>query len=196
MSEIKSQSSASRDRIIHIAHSLFVEQGYVGVSMQQIGDAAGITKATLYHHFRDKQDLYLETMRVAFEAGHAAMRHEIGQHTAFADQLRGIITFVLGNRRTDLQRLTADFKRHMDSETQCTFWNQFETPWSLLKPAIEDAIERGEIRDQDSTFLARYIYSLTIGVVQLRRMDTDVPYSEDVMIDMLIDTIMNGIASR
>lgn len=38
----------------------FAEQGYSGVSMDRVAEAAGVTKPVLYHHFRSKRALYLE----------------------------------------------------------------------------------------------------------------------------------------
>ena len=43
-----------RARVVQQARELFLAQGYAAVSMQQIADAVGVNKATLYHYFRDK----------------------------------------------------------------------------------------------------------------------------------------------
>ena len=53
---------SGRGRILREARLLFTAQGYAAVSMQQIADAAVVNKATLYHHFRDKEDLFLSVM--------------------------------------------------------------------------------------------------------------------------------------
>ena len=53
---------SGRGRILREARLLFTAQGYAAVSMQQIADAAAVNKATLYHHFRDKEDLFLSVM--------------------------------------------------------------------------------------------------------------------------------------
>ena len=50
--------SEARNRVLDAARPLFVDYGYKGVSMQQIAAAAGIHKATLYHHFKDKDALF------------------------------------------------------------------------------------------------------------------------------------------
>jgi AcrR family transcriptional regulator len=42
-------------RIFSTARRLFVEQGYTATSMRQVAEQAGIGKATIYHHFADKQ---------------------------------------------------------------------------------------------------------------------------------------------
>ena len=39
------------------APPLLPEKGYAGTSMSAIAQVAGMTKATLYHHFTSKEDL-------------------------------------------------------------------------------------------------------------------------------------------
>jgi len=46
-----------RDLILARAAALFARQGYVGTSMNQVAEACGLSKATLYHYHRDKHGL-------------------------------------------------------------------------------------------------------------------------------------------
>ena len=59
---IESASPSSRERIVDTARRLFIESGYLGVSMQQIADITGLRKASLYHHFRSKDSLFADVM--------------------------------------------------------------------------------------------------------------------------------------
>ena len=52
-----------RDRIMRAAYRLFVERGFDGVSIEQIADAAGLSRRTIYNKFASKAEIY----RVAFE---------------------------------------------------------------------------------------------------------------------------------
>ena len=45
---------------------LFANSGYAGVSMRDIAKAVGISGAALYHHYPDKQGLYIASMELAF----------------------------------------------------------------------------------------------------------------------------------
>jgi len=44
--------------IIQTAYLLFLEKGYDAVSIRMIQEAAGIGKATMYHYFSSKQELF------------------------------------------------------------------------------------------------------------------------------------------
>ena len=55
--------SAGEIAILDAAVHLFSEHGYDGVSMRRIAQAAGVSKANIYHHFDSKQALYFAIMR-------------------------------------------------------------------------------------------------------------------------------------
>ncbi|MEM7019626.1 MAG: TetR/AcrR family transcriptional regulator [Pseudomonadota bacterium] len=56
----------TRDLILVRAIPLFARNGYAAASMREIAQSVGISAAALYHHFPNKQSLYLEAMRHAF----------------------------------------------------------------------------------------------------------------------------------
>ena len=45
---------------------LFAQKGYSGLSMRQLAKAVDMSVAAIYHHFPDKNALYLETVHFAF----------------------------------------------------------------------------------------------------------------------------------
>lgn len=55
--------SAGEAAILDAAVHLFSVHGYDGVSMRRIAEAAGVSKANIYHHFASKQALYFAIMR-------------------------------------------------------------------------------------------------------------------------------------
>ena len=64
---------------------LFAASGYAGVSMRQIAQTVGIKAASLYHHFPDKQALYIEALTQAFSE-HADLMRESFVLEASAEQ--------------------------------------------------------------------------------------------------------------
>jgi len=57
------RSGATRSALLQAARALFTDPGYSAVSTEQIVRDAGVTRGALYHHFKDKQDLF----RAVFE---------------------------------------------------------------------------------------------------------------------------------
>ena len=52
------QSEATRSALMDAALELFADRGYAGVPAEEIVRAAGVTRGALYHHFKDKRDLF------------------------------------------------------------------------------------------------------------------------------------------
>jgi len=55
-----------KTKILAAAIPLFADTGYSGISMRRIAKEVGLNAATLYHHFKDKQTLYMKTMSYVF----------------------------------------------------------------------------------------------------------------------------------
>lgn len=57
----------THDKIVGVATQLFLETGYAGTSINAVARAAGIQKASLYHHFESKEALLF----ACFQGGYA-----------------------------------------------------------------------------------------------------------------------------
>jgi AcrR family transcriptional regulator len=54
----------TRERLLAEAWRLFRERGYAATSLEQIADAAEVTKGAIYGHFQSKEDLLLGAIEV------------------------------------------------------------------------------------------------------------------------------------
>jgi AcrR family transcriptional regulator len=59
MSSPRLTATARREQVLDVALEVFGRSGYHGTSMNDIAEAAGVTKPVLYQHFDSKRDLYL-----------------------------------------------------------------------------------------------------------------------------------------
>ena len=58
-------ASARREQILDVSVQVFARNGFHSTSMNDVADAAGVTKPVLYQHFDSKQDLYLALLEEA-----------------------------------------------------------------------------------------------------------------------------------
>jgi AcrR family transcriptional regulator len=52
------QVGRTRRALLDVARSLFTEHGYQATRTEEVVQRAGVTRGALYHHFRDKEDLF------------------------------------------------------------------------------------------------------------------------------------------
>lgn len=60
-------STETENKILEAARKEFETKGYVGTRMQEIADAAGISKASLHYYFRSKDKLFEKIFEQALE---------------------------------------------------------------------------------------------------------------------------------
>lgn len=188
--------TSGRERILREALNRFVESGYAAVSMQQIADAAGVTKATVYHHFRDKEDLFLEVMRVGFARSQANLAKEVEGGTTLREKLISVANYLYSSERADLARLFGDLHQHVDPARQETFWHAFERPWTCLEGAITESVASGEIDQVDPAIAARVCYSAIGSQVQMARYHNGIPHPDAALAEQIVDLLMTGLATR
>jgi TetR/AcrR family transcriptional regulator of autoinduction and epiphytic fitness len=62
----KARRNGSRDAIVAAAERLFLERGFGSVSMDELAEAAGVARRTLYNQFASKEEIFREMLlRVA-----------------------------------------------------------------------------------------------------------------------------------
>jgi AcrR family transcriptional regulator len=82
-----------REMILDRAAEMFARGGYPGTSMNQVAEACGLSKATLYHYYRDKYELL-----VSIADGHVT-------------RLRAIVDEALAEESTPEGRMRALIRR-------------------------------------------------------------------------------------
>ena len=55
----RKRQAEKRVALLDAAQVVFLTEGYAGTSMQAVADRAGVSKMTLYRHFKDKEELFL-----------------------------------------------------------------------------------------------------------------------------------------
>jgi len=61
------------DSLLEVAVAVFNERGYDGTSMEDLARAAGITKSSIYHHVKGKEELLTRGVNRALDALNASL---------------------------------------------------------------------------------------------------------------------------
>jgi len=71
------RADATRALLLGAAQELFAERGYAAVGTEEVVRRAGVTRGALYHHFRDKRDLFRTVYEQVEEGVIAAIAREL-----------------------------------------------------------------------------------------------------------------------
>lgn len=65
-----------KDQILESCFDVYVHHGYMNTSTAMLAEAAGISKALIFHHFKSKKDLYIEIVERCFDKMASEISHE------------------------------------------------------------------------------------------------------------------------
>jgi AcrR family transcriptional regulator len=87
--------SGLREQILATAKSLFIQHGYHGLAMRQISEAVGVSKAALYYHFKDKEELFIAILSSNLNEIETAIDYIQTQQIAYREQIVLFVEYVL-----------------------------------------------------------------------------------------------------
>lgn len=157
----------TRARILTEAARLFVASGYHGVSMREVAAAVGVTKPALYHHYADKEALFLAMLEGTLDGLSRLVGHAQAQAGVRA-QLETLVGDLLASapeQRVGLQ--LAGELRHVSPQRRAAFEDEYRRVWmGGLSRMIDEASRRGELRaDLPPAVLTRALLALLYPLV-------------------------------
>ncbi len=136
-----------RDEILDIAVGLFAARGYHGVSMDDIGSAAGVTGPALYHHFAGKEAMLAAALIPVSEGLLHGGRDRVARHpddarAALGDLIDFHVEFALENPAVialhlhELDRLPEEPRRQI-RRLQRLYVEEWVGVLATLRPGLD-----------------------------------------------------------
>jgi len=198
----KKTYSSGEKAILEAAEILFAEKGFDAVSMSAIAKMANTSKPNIYHHFKNKNDLYMATMETAVRR--SAMLLDTlesspgspGQHLSdfAAGQLKNIL-----EHKNSTQLILREALMTSSENARVIAENVVGNVFSRLTAMVEQGQKEGQFRkDIDPTLAAFMMEAANMFFFQARPVMKQIPeanfnddiaaYSKGVM-----DIIFNGM---
>jgi AcrR family transcriptional regulator len=155
-------ASDTRTALLTAARHLFATEGYDGTGTERIVAEARVTRGALYHHFRDKADLFRAVMEEA--AGDVARQLigaqlDAGSRSPLEDVQAGVSAFLDVCVGGDFQRIVLiDGPRVLGDDT----WDQLVERYgrSLLEEWLTRAVTAGDIEPVPVRSLVRLLIAM------------------------------------
>ncbi|MHC9292629.1 TetR/AcrR family transcriptional regulator [Mycobacterium sp. LTG2003] len=165
--------TSRRDELLTVAAKLFAARGYHGTRMDDVAEAVGLNKATVYHYYSSKSlilyDIYKSAADFTVEALHddptATARETIYHFT------RRLMVGIAN----DLERAAVYFQEgpyiaEWFTEEQVAYIRRAETTvYEHVRDVIDRGIASGEFHDCDSHVLALGYIGMTLGAYRWLR---------------------------
>ncbi|WP_244607434.1 TetR/AcrR family transcriptional regulator [Bradyrhizobium symbiodeficiens] len=146
-----------RAAIVDAAMEEFIARGFAATRLDDIAKRAGVAKGTIYLHFKDKESMFEELVRIVIVpvvARLTALPPPTGSVRNLIEAFAGnLLKEVIGTRRGDLVRLIVAEGPRFPAVADFYYREVVSRGIAAMRALIELGIARGEIREKD---LARY----------------------------------------
>jgi len=151
--------------ILDVAKQLFAEKGFDAVSINQIAQQAGVSKANVFHHFTSKDGLYLAVLKAACEetVGSLAVAHSSGSAgldlwSFFSSHLAAML-----ENHDSAKLILREIMESKDEREQALAEQVFAEYFSRLVGMVSDGQAQGLLRkDFDPALLAYLMLSANV----------------------------------
>jgi TetR/AcrR family transcriptional repressor of mexJK operon len=176
--EREGRSSRKRRAILEAATAVFLRNGYVGTSMDEVAARAGVSKQTVYRHFADKEALFAEIVLstidqvgVPFYAGLPALGDTEDLERDLRDLARRLIRVVMQPRLLQLRRLVIAEAARFPALARSYYERGPGRTAETLAASFRELAARGLLRLDDPLVAARHfvwsVLSIPLNEVML-----------------------------
>jgi len=183
--------------ILEAARKVFARKGFAAATVDEIAEAAGVAKGTVYLYFKSKREIYMHALRQGISGLIEQTAREMDASPDPTGKLRAFIYTRL--RHAEANR---DFVRIYHSEfgnmvhPVCLgkdFRSLYQQQLRTLEEVLEQAAACGQIRPLKTDTAAVAIYETTRGFVTRRLLGwSQATVEEDL--DFLFELIWKGVA--
>jgi AcrR family transcriptional regulator len=189
------QSEATQAALIAAARELFASTGYASVPTEEIVKRAGVTRGALYHHFRDKQDLFRAVVeKLEQETVERIAAAALTASDPWQQQQTALAAFLDVCLEPDVQQIIlTDAPSVLGLEA----WREIEAKYglALVRAGLQLVMEAGLIAEQPLDPLAHLIMGALgeAGLVIARAAD---PKAARAEVGASVERLLDGLLVR
>jgi TetR/AcrR family transcriptional regulator, transcriptional repressor for nem operon len=184
-----SKAEQTKQKIVEQAAILFNQNGYAGSSMNDIIKLTGLTKSSIYNHFKNKDEIALAAFDHTLGAILAAVMAKldtantaIDRLHAFVDSFRGFTTQPIGVGGCPILN-TAIESNDTNPRLRSHVQNAVNEIRALIATIVELGIRQHEIvADTDRERVSTIILLTIEGAIMMSKL-----YSSDLYLDLAIE---------
>jgi len=153
-----------KELILKSATHLFIGNGFNGVSMREIAEASQMTKAALYYHFKDKEDLISEIFFRFLAEMELEIRKIQAKELPTKQKIRNFITMIMNQGPENLGVIHLVFieSAHLDLKYRQEIGEKYHT---LFLGSIEEILEEGVNKNEIDPINTKQASQLLFGML-------------------------------
>lgn len=160
----------NREKIVAAAESVFLRHGFLGTNMDTVAETAGVSKQTVYAHFRSKEALFIEVVESMTGGAAHQLREDIEEpldNRPVRDYLLELaseqLTVVMTPRLMQLRRLVIGEAERFPELGKSLYENGPQKSIDKLARAFAHYTAIGQLNTPDPVAAARQFNWMLMG---------------------------------
>jgi AcrR family transcriptional regulator len=189
-------TSPSQEMILDAAKHLIMQSGYDGFSMRQLSEESGFAKGTIYHYFRDKQELYLRVIEREMLHSNRVLQSAVDAGIPPQEQLRSAVTcyLQLAEERHYSMFLLLREAGQIEEELKSLIQRHRLSILQPFQQILNQGIAEGVFRQLETEDTVWMLLGMMNGIITVR-MCTDAKPPDTRLVETMIDLFCNGICT-
>jgi len=194
------RTTDTRQLILKEAEKLYYAGGYEHISLQVIADHLQISKAALFHHFKNKRELFFEMLLMILAHMREMFESVINEEGLSTRQRLYLIMQRLSQESTfDMMRFQREEYPLLEPEQQDkTNKRWHDDMFDIVQRVFKEGIERDELSRHDVT-LSTYLFLNMCLLLSPTNNSTSIEMrvdNWDKYINALLDMLLNGLGKK
>lgn len=184
----------SKEAVLDAAQRLLNQRGYSGLSMRELAKHSGLAKATIYHHFQDKREIFLSVIEREFALVHQTLVAAAATPGDWRVRLHAMVTayFALSSERgvavITALREAGDFEEQLCSIIR----RQRETVLEPVRAVLQEGVALGEVRALDLEMSVMSLFGM-LHLFAAHQLLVANLYPDADLTDHILDVFLHGI---
>jgi TetR/AcrR family transcriptional regulator len=183
--------------IAQAAKAVFAERGYQGATLEEIAQRAGMSKATIYIYYKNKDDLFLQVVEELVNMAMAITAEEAATSKPPIEKLYAMVRNKMAfyERERDFFRIYLNEKHGLeiapkDPHKQALREMYLQGIHTLAK-VIQEGMDVGVVRPMDSRRLAFFLQEM-MSTLQVHRFQGKAKTTVEEDVEQLLELFLNG----
>lgn len=182
-----------RQNILHAAEVIFTQHDYHEVLMEDVAQACGVGKGTLYRYFPSKHELYVAVMFEGIERLRDELQAAVDRPAAPARKIECLVRCILAHfwdRRFFFALIHRN--EHKPEDPDGREWLRRRAAIAaLVEHTLEEAMAAGYVRRTDPRIAAEMLLGMLRGVNRYRTREDTL----DDLVAAVVDVFLCGMAT-
>jgi AcrR family transcriptional regulator len=158
------------EALLRVAAKVFTERGYDGTSMEDLAQASGLSKSSIYHHVEGKEHLLRLSLERAVRPLAAIAEEPAGREGRAIDRLEFVVRRAVAVLVAELPSVTLLLRVRGNTATERWAMDQRRAFDRFVAGIVAEAAADGDVRtDVDPLVLARLLFGMVNSLVEWYR---------------------------